>query len=442
MTGYLHYFLSMFSPTSTVGFFRAFADLMTSPAPAWWLYVIGPFVVVTLPTLVLWAVYLVRPAAVRPPLPDHPLKAEPLVSVVIAGRNESATIAQSIRGALLCGYSNLEVIFVDDHSEDASVSVARRAALGVMQGAWDSNRVRIFPSPRRNGKASSLNIGIRMARGEFIIINDADSMIQYGSLPHWLLPFEDPRVGAVAANIRVANGKASLLTRLQEIEYALKATSKAAQARLDILTIVSGMGGIFRAEILHRLGGIDTGLGDDRDLTMMIRKQRWKVAYSFDAVVWTTVPVTRKHLWSQRSRWRRNVVKICLSKHRDYFIVGRYGFANTVAYMILFNQIVLPLAAIVVAIGSTIEFGPWAVPEILVVSYWISIFYYLLKMLVARDFTRVPANEDFVLVFLLPFYFIYLVSLAQYEAFLTELFRIGTKHPYVPDHIWEEIPWW
>jgi hypothetical protein len=23
-----------------------------------------------------------------------------------------------------------------------------------------------------------------------------------------------------------------------------------------------------------------------------------------------------------------------------------------------------------------------------------------------------------------------------------ELFRVGAKHPYVPDHVWEEIPWW
>ena len=186
---------------------------------------------------------------------------------MIAGRDVSATIGQCIRAALLCGYSNLEVIFVDDNSEDDSVAIARRAALSVTRNRWDADRVRIFPSPRRNGKASSLNIGIRMARGEFIAITDADSMIQYGAMQHWLLPFADPRVGAVAANIRVNNSTASSLTRFQEVEYALKTTVKLVQARLNILNIISGMGGLFRAEILRRLGGFDTGLGDDRDLT-------------------------------------------------------------------------------------------------------------------------------------------------------------------------------
>ena len=32
--------------------------------------------------------------------------------------------------------------------------------------------------------------------------------------------------------------------------------------------------------------------------------------------------------------------------------------------------------------------------------------------------------------------------LPQFYAEVAELFRFGAKHPYVPDHIWEEIPWW
>jgi cellulose synthase/poly-beta-1,6-N-acetylglucosamine synthase-like glycosyltransferase len=65
------------------------------------------------------------------------------------------------------------------------------------------------------------------------------------------------------------------------------------------------------------MGGFDTGLGDDSDLSMMLIKQRFKLAYSHDAVVWTTVPETRHHLWNQRMRWRRNLIKIRISKQTD-----------------------------------------------------------------------------------------------------------------------------
>ena len=366
MNGFFHYFTSALDPMSNLGFSRAFSELMSSEVLSWWLLFVLPFARVELPAIICWLVYLVKPAAIRPPLPIRPGRTEePLVSVVIAGRNESATIGQCIRGALLCGYSNLEVIFVDDYSDDDSVAIARRAALSVTRSRQDADRVRIFPSPRRNGKPSSLNIGIRMARGEFIAITDADSVIQYGAMQHWLLPFADPRVGAVSANIRVLNSTAGLLTRLQEIEYALKFTlGRFVLARINLLNIVSGMGGLFRAEILHRLGGFDTGLGDDTDMTTNIRKQRWKLGFSFDAVVWTTVPVTRDHLWRQRMRWRRNMIKIRVSKHRDQFVLGRYGFANALlAVQLLLGRMLLPAVVLIGLLLATTEMGLWKCPK-------------------------------------------------------------------------------
>jgi cellulose synthase/poly-beta-1,6-N-acetylglucosamine synthase-like glycosyltransferase len=443
MGGFWHYFFSVIDPMSNMGFSRAITDLTASGSPLWWLMVVLPFVTIVLPPIVVWLVYIVKPSAIRPPLPAQPNQFEPLVSVVIAGRNESETIGACIRGALTCGYRNLEVIFVDDHSQDNSVAIARRAALSVTGCDRDGDRVRIFPSPRRNGKASSLNIGIRLARGEYIAIIDADSIIQYGSVQHWLLPFADPRVGGVAANIRVNNSTASLLTRFQEIEYAFRYLAKYAEARLNLLFVISGMGGLFRAEILRKLGGYDTGLGDDRDLSTMMRKQRWKLAFSIDAVVWTTVPETRYHLWRQRARWRRNIVKICLSKHRDLFVLGRYGLANAVLVLeVALLHIVIPVAFLVGMFWAVFANGPLAAPEILATAYWITLIYIFVGALISRDICGTPMPIHFLLIFLFPFYLLFLIAVPQYYAEITELLRIGAKHPYVPDHIWEEIPWW
>jgi poly-beta-1,6-N-acetyl-D-glucosamine synthase len=443
MNGFIHYFLGALNPMMNLGFSRALGELMSSQLMSWWLVFVVPFVIVQLPALVTWVVYLVKPSLIRPPLPTRPGQVEPLVSLVIAGRNESATIGQCIRGALLCGYPNLEVIFVDDNSDDDSLAIARRAALSVTRSRRDAERVRVFPSPRRNGKASSLNIGIRMARGEFIAITDADSVIQYGSMQHWLLPFADPRVGAVSANVRALNANVGLLTRLQEIEYAVKFTlGRFTMSRLHILNIISGMGGLFRAEILHKLGGFDTGLGDDTDLTTNIRKQRWKLGFSFDAVVWTTVPVTRDHLWRQRMRWRRNMIKIRVSKHRDQFMLGRYGFANGVlAAQLLLSRLLFPWAIVIALFTITWDSGPLSIPQLVVSFYWIILAYLLVRLLITREISQTPQPSSFCLMFLYPFYLLWLLGPLLYAEFC-ELCRIGAKHPYVPDHVWQEIPWW
>jgi cellulose synthase/poly-beta-1,6-N-acetylglucosamine synthase-like glycosyltransferase len=442
MTGFFNYFLSILNPMDTIAFVSAFLKLMTSQYSYWWTVVVLPFVVSELPPLIAWLVYLFKPSWVRPPLPNPP-RAEPLVSLVIAGRNESATIGECIRGALTCGYSNLEVIFVDDNSDDDSVAIARRTALAVTGSRKDAERVRIFPSPRRNGKPSSLNIGIRMARGEYIAITDADSVIGYGSMQHWLLPFDDPRVGAVCANTRVLNCATNFITRLQDLEYALKFTmGRYTLAKVDLLNIVSGMGGLFRTEILRKLGGFDTGLGDDTDMTTHMRKQRWKFAMCLDAVVWTTVPITRHHLWRQRMRWRRNMIKIRVSKHRDQFVLGRYGFSNAIlSANLAFGRVLLPLTIIAGMALATIEHGPLQQPQIVRSFYFVMVLYTLVRVLISRDLARTPLPVNMWLVWVYPFYYIWLLGPVVY-AEIAELFRIGAKHPYVPDHVWKEIPWW
>lgn len=442
MNGFLHYFLSAVDPMSNLGFSRAFPKLMMSALPSWWLEVVFPVGSFVLPAVIVWLAYVVNSAPDRTRLGAQTRQAEPLVSVVTAGRNESATIGRCVRGALQCGYSNLEFIFVDDNSTDDSVAVARRAALSVTRSRHDTARVRIFPSPRRNGKASSLNIGIRMARGEFIVIHDADSIIQYGAIQHWLRPFADPRVGGVAANIRVDNSTVNLLTRMQGVEYAMKfALSKFFLSKIFIMDVISGMAGIFRGEVIRRLGGFDTGLGDDRDLSTMLLKQRFRLAFSNEAVVWTTVPETRYHLWRQRMRWRRNIIKIRLSKHRDLFMLGRYGFANAVIAMQLGVRLLIPATLLIGLLWAFCKHGLEGAPEVVLTFYWILVVFLLVRILIARDVASTPKLANFPLIFLYPFYVVWL-ELPNVYAEWSELFRIGAKHPYVPDHIWEEIPWW
>jgi cellulose synthase/poly-beta-1,6-N-acetylglucosamine synthase-like glycosyltransferase len=443
MSGLLHYLSATMDPMTNLGFAGALGQLISSLDPAWWLLFLTMFLIGLLPTLVVWIIYLVNPARVHPPLPDRPMQVEPLVSVVIAGRNESATIGQVIRGALLCGYGKLEVIFVDDNSSDDSIAVARHAALGVLGSGKDANRVRIFPSPRRNGKASSLNIAIRMARGEFIAVTDADSVIQYGSIQHWLLPFADPCVGAVAGNIRLMNMPASLVTRLQELEYAMRfSLNKYILASFNIIPVIPGMGGMFRAEILRCLHGYDTGLGDDTDMSQMVRKQQWKLGFSFGAVVHTAVPVTRHHLWSQRARWSRNSVKIRLSKHREFFVLGRFGLATAIVVLRLLvgrttvNWLMMIGTAILLAVG-----GPFTVPEVIGTLYWVAVLFVLIRLLIARDICGTPTPLNFCLVPLYPFYMLWW-TIPKMCAEMSELFRIGAHHHYVPDHVWNESPWW
>ena len=173
----------------------------------------------------------------------------------------------------------------------------------------------------------------------------------------------------------------------------------------------------------------------------MLLKQRFKLGFSNDAVVWTTVPESRYHLWRQRMRWRRNIITIRVSKHRDMFLLGRYGVINAIIAIQLTLRLLLPATLLTGLFFGFFQHGLEGSPELVLTFYWIVIIFLLVRILVTREVASTPSLVNFPLLFFYPFYVLWL-ELPNIYAEWSGLFRIGAKHPYVPDHIWEEIPWW
>jgi cellulose synthase/poly-beta-1,6-N-acetylglucosamine synthase-like glycosyltransferase len=372
----------------------------------------------------------VRPRAFEPPPLRRYAGAEPLVSVIIAGRNPGRRIVTTIRSVLESNYHNVEIIFADDHSTDDSVALAR---------AFErSGRVRVFANANHSGKPANLNVALMFARGQFVFVLDSDTQIFPDTIERMLPYFEDPRVGAVSASIFVRN-RASLVAQFQSIEYLFTYTlTQLWRDRLGIIAIVCGMGAMFRTTALRGLGGFDMGLGDDTDLTIRLRKARWRLRVSLRARISTDVPETLVRLLRQRARWTRNMVKVRLRKHRDLGTF-RYGFANGIVfYDNLFNRSLRPIALVCLAVLVHLYRGS-EVPLVVGGLYGFSTIAVLTKMLISHDLTGEPSLGSF---WLAPLYVFYRVPLLVTQAVqvVRELLRIKTWHPYVPRRIWDQIP--
>jgi len=246
----------------------------------------------------------------------QPAGPSPAVSVLVPAHNEEAVITRSVRAMLAMDYPDFEVIVIDDGSTDDTAG-----ALGRLAG---NPRLRIVRKVVNEGKAMALNDALPLARGEVILILDADAE-PAPDLLRWMVPhFAAARVAAVTGNPRVRNTD-TFLARLQSIEFSsIISLLRRSQRIWGRIVTVSGVVAAFRRSALFDVGGFSPEMPtEDIELTWKLQKKFYDVRYEPRAVCWMTVPTSYRGLWKQRLRWARGLMQV-LHKHRDVMAHWKY----------------------------------------------------------------------------------------------------------------------
>ncbi|MCB7129504.1 MAG: glycosyltransferase, partial [Candidatus Brocadiales bacterium] len=298
----------------------------------------------------------------------------------------------------------------------------------------------------RAGKSAALNHALRYARGEYIVFIDADTTFDRDAIFNVIKNFADPKVGAVAGNLRPRNAKRTLLTRLQQIEYLFTIdVGRRIRANFGILPIVSGAFGGFRRELVEQVGGHEPGPGNDSDLTIRIRKLGYKIVFAPDAVCLTNVPDKLYNLLRQRMRWNRNLVKTRIMKHKNVFnpFSKNFMIRTTLSFMdTIFFHVVLAVLSLVYLIDLSVNYRQIMI-FILVVNYLAYFLAECLELIIAAILTRSWSNLGLFLY--LPVYNPYKIMLKIFRvvAYFQELvFRYSYHDPFAPYKVRERMIRW
>ena len=251
----------------------------------------------------------------------------PFVSIFVPSYNESATIESALASLIELDYPAYEVIVVNDGSTDDTLRRARR-----FEGRHGGCVVRVFDKPN-GGKWSAHNLAFRRSTGELILCIDADSRLDPQSLRTLVARMVDPRVAAMAGQMRVRN-RDRLITRLQGLEYLMaNGAVRSSQGMFGTVLIVPGPIGMFRRSVLEevwlrytaghaarRPGAVEgpfegDTFAEDFDLSLAILSLGGRIGYEPGAISFTKSPETAFALMNQRYRWTRGAIQVL----RKYF---------------------------------------------------------------------------------------------------------------------------
>ncbi|MEW5839998.1 glycosyltransferase [Nitrososphaera sp.] len=274
---------------------------------------------------------------------QKPLLFFPSVTIIVPAYNEEAGIERTLDALLEVDYPNKEVIVVDDGSKDRTWAIASSYINRAPPGRFNVIK------KENGGKASAINSALRFAKGEIIVVIDADAIIARDTLKELVRQFEDDSIAAIAGNPKVLN-RGKFLARIQVLEYAVGVSLfKRAYAFFGVVMVVPGGLGAFRKEYLVQSGLYDSDtLTEDFDITIKVLKMGKKVVMAATALSYSEVPERVKDLYKQRLRWQGGNLQTLL-KHKDVMSDPKYGMVYKYGYpLVLLTMLTLPFLGMVV----------------------------------------------------------------------------------------------
>ncbi len=312
----------------------------------------------------------------------------PLVSIVVTAYNETydelLVTFQSIGEQIYEGVIEV-LIIVDNAAENQkTVKLAENIAKKFHNGV--DRKFKIIKKMARGGHASSMNLGLRVARGEMIVMMDADTSMDNTTIAHAAKHFRDPHVVVVSGAVRVRNQFDSLTTRMQALEYMMSIQlARFGLTELGVVNNISGAFGVFRTSFVKQIGGWLNGTAEDLDMTLRMHsylsRYPWlKMIHEPYAVSWTESPSTFMGLLKQRVRWDGDLYYIYVTRHWRLFSTKLLSFKKLVfiVWYGLYFQLILPFVVLCYTTLIFIQFPLHAILAMFIMLYG----YYLLVTVV------------------------------------------------------------
>ena len=257
-------------------------------------------------------VYLFLKNRRNAPKPLGKLDTLPRVTVQLPIFNELYVVERLLESVAKLDYPrNLIDVQVLDDSTDETRELAIKLVGELATRGYDITH--IHRVDRTGFKAGALENGLQSAKGEFILILDADFVPAPDVLLRTVDYFSDPAVGMIQTRWGHLNRTYSMLTRVQAMfldgHLLLEQTGRNRSGRFINF---NGTAGVWRKSCIVEAGGWqhDT-LTEDLDLSYRAQLKGWNFVFLPDLVTPAELPVDMNGFKSQQHRWTKGSIQTC-----------------------------------------------------------------------------------------------------------------------------------
>jgi cellulose synthase/poly-beta-1,6-N-acetylglucosamine synthase-like glycosyltransferase len=228
---------------------------------------------------------------------------QPKVTVVVAARNEENNIARTLDSLVQLDYPSdkLEIIVGDGASEDKTPDIVE----SYTKKYPFVKLHRVDQKAKIKGKANALDQVIKISQGEFIMITDADCLVQ----PTWVketVKYFSEDIGLVCG-ITIPENKGIFAT-VQTLDWAYILSTSSAVASLGYP--IGGIGNNFsmRKEAYFDVGGYENipfSITEDYTMFRALANSRWNIRFPLRYETYnSTLPMENlRELYRQKQRW-------------------------------------------------------------------------------------------------------------------------------------------
>ena len=277
-------------------------------------------------------------------LKKQPLKInedyKPFVSIMIPAHNEESVITNTVDNIMQLNYQNFEIIIIDDRSTDNTANVIKNIELKYK----DKVKTLIREQGAFPGKSAVLNDALKLAKGDAILVFDADATVEPDFLSKMIPCLEPADVGAVQARKVIRNGSYNLLTRCQYNEYVLDTYLQVGRDAIKGAVELRGNGELIKRKALEDINGWNNyTITDDLDMSTRLHIKGWDVRYCPSAEVYEEGIIYLVPLFRQRRRWLEGTIRRYLEYSSEAIKSIKMSLRAKLDMIAYITQFIMPL---------------------------------------------------------------------------------------------------